>query len=113
MELDHSITTADQCSVSTVSDSISTTEQCSVSTVSDKRNWNICSYSIPKQEVVYFCQIIALYVVIGIGLVNITIQNGDANLWLSLLAGSIGYLLPNPTLKKETIILHHSTSIDR
>lgn len=80
-------------------------EQCNISTLSDKDVWNVFGYSIPKQEVVFFSQIIALYIVIIISLINLTINNGENNLWLSLLSASIGYMLPNPSLKKETIIL--------
>lgn len=88
--------------------SVTTIGECDITTTSDKRNWNIFGYSIPKQEVVFFCQIIALYIVILFCLINISIRNGDNNLWFSMLAGAVGYLLPNPTLKKETIILQGS-----
>jgi len=88
---------------------ISRLEQCSISRLSDREVWNIFGYSLPKQEVVYFSQIIALYIVIIIGLINITLQNEQSNLWLSLLSGSIGYLLPNPSLKKETIIMQRTS----
>jgi len=88
---------------------ISQLEQCSISRLSDKEVWNLFGYSLPKQEVVYFSQIIALYIVIIVGLINLTIQNEQSNLWLSLLSGSIGYLLPNPSLKKETIIMQRTT----
>lgn len=83
-------------------------EQYNISSFPNKDVWNIFGYAIPKQEVMFFSQIFALYIVIIIGLINITLQNENSNLWLSLLSGSIGYLLPNPSLKKETIILRHS-----
>lgn len=89
--------------------SLSMGEQHSTSILSNREVWNIFGYSIPKNEVMYFSQIIALYIVIIMGLINISIKNGDSNLWLSLLSGSIGYLLPNPSLKKETIILQRSS----
>jgi hypothetical protein len=75
---------------------------------SSSQTWNMFGYAVPKQEVVFFSQVIILYIVILIGLVNIILDKGDKNLWLSLLSGSIGYLLPNPSLKKETIIVHRS-----
>ena len=102
---DHNISTIEDCDNDVGDHNISTIEDCDNDTRADKQNWNVFGYSIPKQEVVFFCQIIALYIVIFICLINISIGNGESHLWFSLLAGSIGYLLPNPTLKKETIIL--------
>ncbi|MEK6265328.1 MAG: hypothetical protein N2B06_11260 [Clostridium sp.] len=77
--------------------------------LSEKEIWNILGYSVPKQEVVYFCQIIILYIVIIVSLINLSVQNGDKNLWISLLSASIGYLLPNPTLQKQTIIIQRGS----
>lgn len=85
-----------------------TLEEHDVPTTSDKQTWNVFGYSIPKQEVMFFCQVIALYMVIIVCLVEIVTGNEETKLWFSLLAGSIGYLLPNPSLKKETIIVQHS-----
>lgn len=81
------------------------TRKYDISQSSGKVVWNIFGYAIPKQEVVYFSQIVILYIVIVIGLINITTQNGDSNIWTPIISGSIGYLLPNPSIKKETIIL--------
>jgi hypothetical protein len=74
----------------------------------DVQNWNFFGYAIPKQEVVFFCQVITLYIIIIICLVEIIInQEGsgckikDHDIWYSLLAGAIGYLLPNPSLDKQ------------
>ena len=104
------ITNIEDCDIDTADHNISTVEDYNNDVKSDKQNWNVFGYSVPKQEVVFFCQIIVLYIVIFICLINISIGNGESHLWFSLLAGSIGYLLPNPTLKKETIILQGSGS---
>jgi hypothetical protein len=80
-------------------------EQTSLSFSSDREVWNVCGYHMPKLEVVYFSQIIILYIVIIICLVNLSLCHNEVELWCSLLSASIGYLLPNPTLKKEKIIL--------
>jgi hypothetical protein len=77
----------------------------SISVSSDKDVWNVCGYLMPKLEVVYFSQIIILYIVIIVCLLNLSIQHSEVELWCSLLSASIGYLLPNPSLKKEKIIL--------
>ena len=32
---------------------------------------------------------------------NLTTGHGDSNLWTALLSSSLGYLLPNPTLRRN------------
>ena len=83
-------------------------EQCDVTSLSEKEEWNVFGYAIPKQEVVFFSQIIVLYLVIIVSLINITFENGDDNIWLSLLSASIGYALPNPSIKRHTIIVQRA-----
>ena len=79
------------------------------SITSEKEVWNVFGYHVPKLEVVFFSQIIALYLVIITCLINLTISNGKIELWCTLLSASIGYLLPNPSLKRDKIILQKST----
>ena len=76
-----------------------------ISISSEKEVWNVFGYHVPKLEVVFFSQIIALYLVIITCLINLTITNVKIELWCSLLSASIGYLLPNPSLKRDRIIL--------
>lgn len=83
-------------------------DQCNITTLSDREEWNLFGYAIPKQEVVFFSQIIVLYIVIIVSLINLTIENGENNIWLSLLSASIGYVLPNPSLRKNTIIVQRT-----
>ena len=71
-------------------------------------SWYICGYELPKGEVVYFSQIFILYIIIFISLVNITIGTfvlpectWQRDLFACLLSSCLGYLLPNPTLKKD------------
>jgi len=84
-------------------------EQSSVSLSSDREVWNVFGYSIPKLEVVYISQVIALYLLIFTCLINLSIRNDKSELWCSLLSSSIGYLLPNPSLKREKIILQRNS----
>ena len=55
----------------------------------------------PKEEIVLFCQVIILYTVIVVSIYNLTVRPGDSTLWTALLSSSLGYLLPNPSLKRE------------
>ena len=69
--------------------------------------WNVFGCRICKNEVVYFSQTIILYSVIIIALVNISLGNEQSQIWVGLLSGSLGYLLPNPTINQKTITIHH------
>lgn len=69
----------------------------------DRQNsghWKVCGRSVPRSEIVFFSQVIIIYVVACMCLFNLTTERGDSNLWSALLSGCLGYLLPNPTIKK-------------
>ena len=61
--------------------------------------WVWCGERVPKTQIVFFCQIFAVYCVIGAAITNLSLQQGDKQLWTILLSSCIGYLLPNPSLK--------------
>ena len=65
---------------------------------SDK--WHLLGTRVPQAEIVYFCQMIIVYIIIITAIVNLSIKNGSTELWVSLLSSCIGYALPNPKLKK-------------
>jgi hypothetical protein len=62
--------------------------------------WNFMHWTLPKSEIVFFAQVIIIYAVVITAIVNLTIGHSDSKLWTALLTGHIGYLLPNPSLKK-------------
>ncbi len=64
-------------------------------------HWRIFGRNLPKSEIAFFCQIAVLYLVILTCIINLSIDNGDSNLWTALLSSSLGYILPNPSLKRE------------
>ena len=64
-------------------------------------NWKCCDKRVPKGEIVYICQIIAVYIVIIASIANLAFGHGDSNLWSALLSSCLGYLLPSPTLHNE------------
>ena len=70
-----------------------------ISANSNISEWKVCGSSVPKSELVFFSQVIILYIVVCLCLFNLTTGRGDSNLWSALLSGSLGYLLPNPTIK--------------
>ena len=63
--------------------------------------WHIFGTECPKEEIVFFCQGITLYTVIVVSIYNLTVEHGDSTHWTALLSSSLGYLLPNPSLKRE------------
>lgn len=66
----------------------------------NNNKWNICGRQVSRSAVVFFCQIIILYICIITCFVNLTIKNGSTELWISLLSLSLGSILPSPKVKK-------------
>ena len=62
--------------------------------------WHIFGRECPKEEIVFLCQVIILYTVIVVSIYKLTVGHGDSTLWTALLSSSLGYLLPNPSLKR-------------
>ena len=67
----------------------------------DSTPWHLFGTECPKEEIVFLCQVVILYTVIVISIYNLTVGHGDSNLWTALLSSSLGYLLPNPTLRRN------------
>ena len=63
--------------------------------------WHLFGTECPKEEIVFLCQVVIFYTVIVISIYNLTVGDGDSNLWTFLLSSSLGYLLPNPTLRRN------------
>ena len=66
----------------------------------DANGWHIFGRECPKEEIVFLCQVIILYTVIVVSIYNLTVAHDDSTLWTALLSSSLGYLLPNPSLKR-------------
>lgn len=73
------------------------------SSSSSTEPWSLLGSKIPKSEIVYFCQMSVVYIIIITSIVNLSLQNGSTELWISLLSSAIGYALPSPSLKPEKI----------
>jgi len=61
--------------------------------------WNFCGDKVPKQEVVFICQIIASFTIVIVALLNLSLSDCDKALWSTLVGAGFGYLVPNPTLR--------------
>ena len=61
--------------------------------------WKCGKTDIPTGQIVFFSQIILVYLVTITCIVNLTLGNDPKELWVSLLASCIGYILPAPNLQ--------------
>jgi len=57
---------------------------------------------------VYCCQVFVAFVVIVVGLANLSFTKSDTCLWTSLISGALGYLLPNPSLHRNESVLRNA-----
>ena len=71
------------------------------SDTSSRVRWHMFGHKFPKEEVVFFMQVVLIYIVVVTSIVNLTLNKDEGKLWTALLSSSLGYLLPNPTLKKK------------
>ena len=62
------------------------------------KNWKCCGWKIPQAEIMYFSQIIILYIIIIICMCNLTYKNENKDLWIALLSYCLGCLLPSPVI---------------
>ena len=56
--------------------------------------WNVFGSDVPKEEIVFFTQVILIYVIVITSIVNLTMDAKNDTLWTSLFNGSLGYMLP-------------------
>ena len=61
--------------------------------------WRIFGRRMPKSEAVFFSQTILIYLVVLTCIINLSCSNDNTSIWIALLSSSLGYILPNPSLK--------------
>ena len=64
--------------------------------------WEVFGKNIPRSEIVFFSQVILIYIVVITCIINLTRSEDKAQIWTALLSACLGYLLPNPTLKLKS-----------
>jgi hypothetical protein len=52
--------------------------------------WNLLGIRLPKSEIVYFCQMLVVYIIMITSIINLSLQNGKVEFWLTLLSSAIG-----------------------
>lgn len=66
------------------------------------RDWTFLGHNFPRAQIVFLSQVVIIYVVIISSIVNLSVQAERPELWSSLLSGSLGYLLPSPTIRTKS-----------
>jgi len=64
--------------------------------------WTVCRSKVPKQEVIFFCQLITSFTVVVVALLNLSLTDRDKALWSTLIGAVLGYLVPNPSIRRKT-----------
>ena len=84
-------------------DVVAAAEDCTdAQNAEDSNNpWHLFGTVCPKEEIVFLCQVLVLFTVILISIYNLTTGHENYNLWTALLSSSLGYLFPNPTLRRN------------
>ena len=73
-------------------------EQEEAANVRRTKLWRFFGRRVPRSEIVFVCQMIIIYVTVGVSLFNLTRGHGTDNLWVALLSSCLGYALPNPSI---------------
>ena len=63
----------------------------------------LCGKETSKGHCVFACQMVIVYIVIITCIINLSIANGESNLWTALLSSCLGYILPAPTIKIKKV----------
>jgi hypothetical protein len=64
----------------------------------NSEKWVLGGKVLPRGEIVFFCQMVILFIVIVTSIINLSL-GAQSELWLILLSTSLGAILPNPNLK--------------
>ena len=65
------------------------------------RIWNILGQKLPQDEVVFFCHMLIIIIIVSASIYNLSVGEEKTSVWLSLLTSSCSYLIPPPKLKQS------------
>lgn len=63
--------------------------------------WVIGSSHVPREEIVFLCQIIIISIVVIVSLVNLCLSNGPESYWSAMVGTGLAALLPSPKIKRK------------
>ena len=80
------------------------TSTSSLKSTHSSSSWSFLGSRVPQAEIVFFSQVVLVYVVAAIALSQLALkpEGPQTTLWTALLSSTLGYLLPSPTLKTKT-----------
>ena len=79
---------------------LTTTSTTTTTTNAASSDCFFCGNRIPKNRVTFITQILAIYLIIIVAAINLSLNLGsNQELWIVLLSSAVGYVLPNPGLK--------------
>lgn len=55
----------------------------------------------PRSAITFIIQVVAALVILIAAAVNLTLYENRQEVWVVLVSGAVGYLFPNPCLKKR------------
>ena len=73
----------------------------SVSADAVTQKWKWCGERYPKQEIIFCAQTLLVYMVCISAVANLSYGTSQPSLWICLLSSCIGYMLPNPSVKRN------------
>lgn len=73
----------------------------SSSSVTASTKWKFFGEIVPKSEVVYLCQIFIIFFVLVSCVVNLSLKNGNSEMWVSIFGYAFGAMLPPPKMKLD------------
>ena len=65
--------------------------------------WRGCGGECPSGEVVFFAQVLLIFIVVIAAVVNLAMDTGKTEFWAGIMSACLGYILPSPsiTFKKK------------
>ena len=76
-------------------------------------SFKVLGKKVRKPEIVFIFQVIILYIVIITCIINLSLNNGTSELWVSLLSYSLGCILPSPKIKKLSLNNDNTSNMER
>ena len=72
----------------------------SLSSSTSALRWKWCGEAVPREEIVFFAQMILALGVIVSSIVCLSIQPGEnKEFWMVMLSSCLGYIVPSPNMK--------------
>ena len=63
--------------------------------------WGLCCSSVYKSEVVFFVQILFLFIILIFSIIQIILKSNNLEIYFSLISSIIGILIPQPKMAKN------------